>query len=94
MFNCAVLDYNETTNKVWESRSTYDLIRPYSMIYYIVEGAGQYVINGQCFDFKLNHLNIFPSDTRIALIKDPYKTMTLTFYPCLYRTQTRGIDRD
>lgn len=69
MFCSAIIESSECyTPKFWHY---IDIKRPYSIIYYIIDGTAFYKINDKTYQFKKGHLYLMPSNTVYSLFEDP-----------------------
>lgn len=56
-----------------------NMTRPYSLIYYVVKGAGTYTLDGVTSPFLKNHLYIFPPNTPLSLNYDESDELRIMF---------------
>ena len=72
-----------------------NIIRPFSMIYYAVNGSGYYTIDGETRPFIKNHLYIFPPNKALSLdydANDEFRLLFVHVYITPEPTQLFSID--
>ena len=77
MFCNLILEhYEENVSPYWPY---VNITRPFSLIYYVVKGAGTYTINGTTEPFLKKHLYIFPPNTPFSLNYDENDELRILF---------------
>ncbi len=94
ILHCSLIleHYEEVVNPYWPY---YDIVRPYSLVYYVVDGMATFKIYGKTYEFHPNHLYFFPANTPISLINNISENFKITFIHAVLTPElTKLIDID